>query len=332
VDIPGSIQPFEIYASHLQFYIQDSANPGIDGDTWEDAEEKWRIAVTHGAVAVGTARYDVVEGALEIRTGPPEDGDLNAYNHVVEADLEVLSGPCRRWPPSSSRPLGWFSPSSREPSGRPSADHVSCMVPDPLSAPKDLPDTSTNGCHQDQNSAKLLACTYGNPKSKTRIAAVGDSKMGQWVPALQLLATQNDWRLTIFTKSRYGFYSATVLNGKGLPYPSCTQWNSRLLAYLLKTEKPDYVLTSQFTPTAVSADVKESAALMISGLRIALLAGHWKRPRLPDRIARHRDVYEDAHATRCKGALTSGSPYEVRPERGEIRRWDHTAVATVVIV
>ncbi|GAA4595669.1 SGNH hydrolase domain-containing protein [Planotetraspora phitsanulokensis] len=155
-----------------------------------------------------------------------------------------------------------------DPAGAP-PDHVEYMVPDPLQATKDLPDAYADGCHQNADDAKVLSCTYGDPNSKIRVAAAGDSKIAQWLPALQLLATQNNWRLTIFTKSGCTLTSAKTMKTDGTkqPYTSCAEWNSRLLPYLINTEKPDYVITSQVSSSAIDTDGRTTPGAMVAGLR-----------------------------------------------------------------
>lgn len=86
---------FQPLADHYQFHVQDAeATDGlIDGDSWSnEASERTRIAVAPHAIAVGTARYDFVPVTLEIRAAPPAFESLDAYDHVVEADLELPSG------------------------------------------------------------------------------------------------------------------------------------------------------------------------------------------------------------------------------------------------
>jgi hypothetical protein len=117
-------------------------------------------------------------------------------------------------------------------------------------------------------SAELLWCTYGNTRGGTKVALVGDSKMDQWLPAFQLLATQNDWKLVVAFKGACPFMSATALKGDdpNVPYPDCTQWNATLLDRLV-VERPDYVVTSHVSSRATDSDGGASIDAMFSGLR-----------------------------------------------------------------
>lgn len=90
----GFVRHFEPYADHLAFVISDAeATEGVfDEDTWDKADDAWRIAVERHCVVVGTARYDYVSVTLTLSDTPPTVESLDAFDHVVEADLELPSG------------------------------------------------------------------------------------------------------------------------------------------------------------------------------------------------------------------------------------------------
>lgn len=89
-----------VFADHAQFYVQDvdgqvAAEEDEDYDwpeAWSDeAVEVWRIGLDGPcSIAIGTARSDHVETALQVHHAcPPLLADAE---HVVEADLTVPSG------------------------------------------------------------------------------------------------------------------------------------------------------------------------------------------------------------------------------------------------
>ncbi|WP_141908921.1 hypothetical protein [Micromonospora sp. A202] len=88
------IYRFEPYADHLAVVLSDAeATEGVfDGDTWDKADEAWRIAVERHCVVIGTARYDYVLVKLDIWSAPPVYDPLDAYDHVAESDVEFPSG------------------------------------------------------------------------------------------------------------------------------------------------------------------------------------------------------------------------------------------------
>jgi hypothetical protein len=115
--------------------------------------------------------------------------------------------------------------------------------------------------------AEVRSCTYGDPSSETKVAVVGDSKVLQWVPALQLLAEQNDWLLTVLTKSSCSFSTAITPAKEGGPSDTCTSWNKDVLQRLVTVEKPDYLLTSQGSPQAILPNGDLSTEAMVNGMR-----------------------------------------------------------------
>ncbi|MGC4893811.1 acyltransferase family protein [Micromonospora sp. DT31] len=157
----------------------------------------------------------------------------------------------------------------------PVPERFDVITPDPLQIRQgfmDVPDTNRDKCFQQVAGAEVLTCTYGNPNGATTVALVGDSKMDQWLPAFQVLAAQNDWKLVISAKAACAFTSATVVKGDGTPYPDCVAWNKALLKRLVE-ERPDYVVTSQSASTAVGGgDGRASVAAMVAGVRSS-----WKK-------------------------------------------------------
>jgi hypothetical protein len=149
-------------------------------------------------------------------------------------------------------------------------DRADFITPDPLVAYKDLPVTTKDKCFQQMVLAHLIWCVYGNPKSKTTVALVGDSKADQWVPAFQQLAAQNDWKLVVAFKGACPFTTAVALTGDDPknPYPDCTKWNKALLRRLV-AEHPDYTFTSQLSSIADDPAGKASVGAMVAGMREA---------------------------------------------------------------
>jgi len=81
------------------------------------------------------------------------------------------------------------------------------------------------------------------PVSAT-VVAVGDSKQGQWIPALQVLAREQHWRLMSITKAGCPFSDITRRRGGGNSvYASCVTWNRRVLQKVQRIS-PDLVVTT----------------------------------------------------------------------------------------
>jgi peptidoglycan/LPS O-acetylase OafA/YrhL len=103
-----------------------------------------------------------------------------------------------------------FAACPQDPAGR--------MVPDPLVAATDRPDAYRDGCWIYAPFSALRTCTYGH--GSVRIALVGNSHAGQWLPTLEVLAKVHGWTITTFlasqcnaTDAKLEFYSAAKTAG-----------------------------------------------------------------------------------------------------------------------
>lgn len=95
-------------------------------------------------------------------------------------------------------------------------------------------------------SVELMFCNYGSQEAKRTIVIVGDSHAVHWLPALELVAKSEQWRVVGLTKSSCAF-TATLIRfasgGVDREYTECTEWGRAALDWLLK-ERPDLVVLS----------------------------------------------------------------------------------------
>lgn len=158
------------------------------------------------------------------------------------------------------------------------------ITPVPALATKDVPDAYNTWCHLRSNGSEPVACVYGNPNAAVTIAMAGDSKVAQWLPAMQLLVERHDWRVVSYTKSNCAFNSAMrTLHGK--PYEACYEWNRAVMKKLLGSGKPDYLLTTQQHGSKGGADPKIVSSLLDwwrplqdAGVEIVVIANNKKPP------------------------------------------------------
>jgi peptidoglycan/LPS O-acetylase OafA/YrhL len=144
-------------------------------------------------------------------------------------------------------------------------DHVAWMTPTPAEATADVPAAYADGCQQVTNKTEVATCEYGDRDGQIDVAVVGDSKMVQWMPALQPLADQNGWHVVTYFKSACAFSLATT-RYDGKPYQSCRDWTDEVRRRL-KSDPPDFVVTSQGQGNALDAGGKETQQAMTAGLR-----------------------------------------------------------------
>jgi len=147
----------------------------------------------------------------------------------------------------------------------------STITPAPDAAPNDRPDAYDKGCQVDQVSGDPVACTYGDPGGAATVIIVGDSKILQWLTAIDTIGKRHHWRVVTYTKSTCSFTAAPNIKD-GKPYPSCDEWNEKVVP-LIVAEKPRLVLTSQNSAKAGPAAAKNSAGTAESMIRG--LEAHW---------------------------------------------------------
>ncbi|MEV7648802.1 acyltransferase family protein [Arthrobacter sp. NPDC089319] len=73
------------------------------------------------------------------------------------------------------------------------------VVPEPALAKDDKSDAYADGCWSNQPFTDRPVCMYGD--GPTKVALVGNSHAGHWLPALQVLAEQNDWTISTYLVS-----------------------------------------------------------------------------------------------------------------------------------
>ncbi|BCJ75970.1 acyltransferase [Catellatospora sp. IY07-71] len=158
-----------------------------------------------------------------------------------------------------------------DPRGAP-VDRVASMTPDPVAVRDDYPDVYDDGCHQRERDADAAFCVYGEAHSSFTVALVGDSHAAQWVPALQSVAATRRWRLVTYTKSSCPLAQAQVLSRtNGRAYPSCAEWNGKVLRALTGVGRPDLVVTTnadyRIAHGAVRLSAPDGDRAMVEGLR-----------------------------------------------------------------
>ena len=74
------------------------------------------------------------------------------------------------------------------------------LAPSPAAAKKDRSDAYADKCWSQGEFGNRPVCTYGN--GATKVALVGNSHAGQWLPALQQIAQERDWTISTFLATR----------------------------------------------------------------------------------------------------------------------------------
>ncbi|WP_427384138.1 SGNH hydrolase domain-containing protein [Janibacter sp. G56] len=146
------------------------------------------------------------------------------------------------------------------------------LVPDPEHAPGDRGPAYGRDCQVAPDVVAVPTgerCTFGDVDGATEVAIVGDSKMLQWLPALDVIGRTEGWRLRVLTKSACGFTNVGQ-------YAECVRYNKALRTHLLtKANRPDLVITSlgdRPSDRLAASLARNLSALEDAGATIVLLA------------------------------------------------------------
>lgn len=80
-----------LFADYFQFYIQDEPAAGDLSKAWTQEATDRMLAVAPGTIGIGTVRNMDVPVSVQILGHEPAD-DFSAWDHVVEAGLDIASG------------------------------------------------------------------------------------------------------------------------------------------------------------------------------------------------------------------------------------------------
>lgn len=159
-------------------------------------------------------------------------------------------------------------PGARQPQQR--ADPATAVTndgrvfPEPELATEDVPALYDDGCQGRMDSADVVSCDYGDTASDTVVAVVGDSKVAQWLPALDRIGQQEGWLIRTYTKSACAFTEAELSLEEG-PYDTCTQWNDDVIAELTGPRRPWLVITSGGRDVALSQGSSDGSTSLAEG-------------------------------------------------------------------
>lgn len=142
----------------------------------------------------------------------------------------------------SGEPLG-AQAVEQEPDAVEPVQQAESISPDVTEAQEDLAVSDEDGCHIDQVDSGVESCVYGYADSEYVVAVVGDSHATHWIPALEKIAEDHDWRLETYTKSACALNTSAV-SYQGSFYESCYDWNPDVMDELVGPEAPDHVIVS----------------------------------------------------------------------------------------
>lgn len=102
------------------------------------------------------------------------------------------------------------------------------LSPSPALARDDKNEAYTEACFTSTNGIDLRTCGFGDDESSFRVALIGDSHAGNWLPAFSRLADERGWHLVTHLKSACPESTAIKRNSALEAETSCITWNQQM--------------------------------------------------------------------------------------------------------
>ena len=185
------------------------------------------------------------------------------------------------------------------------------LRPEPVVAKRDRPAAYDDGCWMYAPFGAKRVCEYG--KGDVRIALVGNSHAGQWLPTLQVLAKKHGWTISTFLASQCNATDATLEMFSAVKNAGCLEYG-RWVMDQTAGSKFDLVVTSQRQslrtvgdswaetgPTAAAGYTSYLTRWSEAGTNVLVIQDtpfpHRTVVSIPDCLARHRNDQD-----RCAGS------------------------------
>ena len=181
----------------------------------------------------------------------------------------------------------------------------------------DLTGPSTYGACDPYNSETLALspkpCFFGNLKGTKTIVLVGDSNVGNWVPALGIGLAATPYRLAVFGFSSCGLANLRYTPSWGSLYERCRQWHAHI-PNAIRALHPVAVIVSSgdvglATPTKFGRTASRTSSLRQLSDRPQRSASSLAHPRSlenpPSRASRFTQIHKIVRSpTRLGTAIT----------------------------
>lgn len=103
----------------------------------------------------------------------------------------------------------------------------------------DFPAAYKEGCSQTTTGTEVIVCTYGDAGARMTIAAIGNSHITHWLPALDLAGREYGWRVLLIVKDDCRLHVRST-GSSDAAAASCDVWNARLPAVVHRLA-PDFL-------------------------------------------------------------------------------------------
>jgi peptidoglycan/LPS O-acetylase OafA/YrhL len=155
------------------------------------------------------------------------------------------------------------------------------VVPAPAQAPDDksaaYEDVGGKDCWSTGPAFDLISCTFGRAGGTRRVALVGNSHAGQWLPTLEAMAESQDLEVTTYLASRCAFADVDQNLPTDEQSVACRAWVGQVMTSVVEGDYDAVLVTNRMSvSTKGSTTRQQSEAAYQGGYESVLrrLSGH----------------------------------------------------------
>jgi peptidoglycan/LPS O-acetylase OafA/YrhL len=190
------------------------------------------------------------------------------------------------------------------------------VLPAPVDAASDkaaaYEDVGGNDCWSSLPGYRPVTCTFGTKHAAVRVALVGNSHAGQWLPALQELAGRHHWQIDTYLASQCALADVRQAFDTPAHGRACDRWVDRTTTQI-EHDRPDLVvMTNRISVPAVGHTYDDSAPaygrgyaavlakFAAAGLKVLVVHDTpASGTPIPDCVAQHGEDYRACDGTRA---------------------------------
>ncbi|HEX6474709.1 MAG TPA: acyltransferase family protein [Candidatus Limnocylindria bacterium] len=146
------------------------------------------------------------------------------------------------------------------------------LTPSLIAAKDDRGDLREDSCESKVLESTVHDCIYGAADSPTTVVVLGDSHASMWVPAIQAIGEQRDWRIVAMLKPACSPVMLTVWDRSlKRPFTECDTWRGDALARIQQLQPSIVFVTSSRTYDIVDADGRRQRSNIATPWRAAMV-------------------------------------------------------------
>jgi len=123
--------------------------------------------------------------------------------------------------------------------------HAGPVNPNPLDAGKDMP--TPDGCLLNEETDRVASCRIGVPGGEP-VVLFGDSHAHQWIPAIEAIAQERSWDVTVFARAGCPVNDiAPRPDDSRFSQPWCTDWRQQAIDQIVSLHPQVVIVSSLHT-------------------------------------------------------------------------------------